>query len=221
MQPSPDDIQGPRIGERAVAASLAICSSPKPPLNFARLLLVSGLVWIQSACAIPVLPLQPGTVQVENSTHGLIFGRIEVFRKGQDQMMTLGKTFGWWLLHEDSGRHYVVWLLTHDGPFIVNLPGGQYQVTRIVYDESAGVWEGTLGATFMVKAGEATYLGTWHIDMEFHGQAGRIYGRVEKEWEQAQKNFFHTYMGAEKPMGIALLLSEPEGFLSSITLRID
>ena len=57
--------------------------------------------------------------------------------------------------------------------------------------------------------------------MEFHGQAGRIYGRVEKEWEQAQKNFFHTYMGAEKPMGIALLLSEPEGFLSSFTLRID
>jgi hypothetical protein len=197
------------------------CSLPKPPLNFARLLLVSGLVWIQSACAIPVLPLEPGTVQVENSTHGLIFGRIEVFRNGQDQMMTLGQTFGCWLLHEDSGRHYVVWQLTHDGHFVVNLPGGEYQVTRIVYDESAGVWEGTLGASFMVKPGEATYLGTWHIDMEFHGQAGRIYGRVEKEWEQAQKNFLHTYVGAAKPMGIALLHSEPEGFLSSVTLRVD
>jgi hypothetical protein len=221
MQLSPDDNEGLRICDGAVASSLAICSPPKPPLNFARLLLVSGLVWIQSACTIPVLPLQPGTVQVENSTHGLIFGKIQVFRKGDDQMVTLGKTFGWWLLHEDSGRHYVVWLLTHDGPFVVNLPGGQYQVTRIVYDESAGVWEGTLGASFMVKAGEATYLGTWHIDMEFRGKAGRIYGRVEDELEQAQKYFFRTYVGAAKPMGIALLHSEPEGFLSLVTLRVD
>jgi hypothetical protein len=27
-----------------------------------------------------------------------------VFREGHDQMMALGKTFGWWLLHEDSDR---------------------------------------------------------------------------------------------------------------------
>jgi hypothetical protein len=213
--------QSPKTGRVPVAESLAVRSPLRPRFNFARLLLVGGLVGAQSACAIPVLPLQPGTVQVENSTHGLIFGRIQVFREGRDQMVTLGKTFGWWLRHENSGRPYVVWLLTHDGPFVVSLPSGQYQVTRIVYDESAGVWEGTLGARFMVKAGEATYLGTWRIDMEFRGRAGRIYGRVVEDLVHAQQHFFLTYVGSAKPMGVALLDSEPEGFLGLVTVRVN
>jgi hypothetical protein len=71
------------------------------------------------------------------------------------------------------------------------------------------------------RLGKPPDLGTWHIEMESRGKAGRIYGRVEKTWEQAQKNFFHTYVDAAKPMGIALLHSETEGFLSLVTLRVD
>jgi hypothetical protein len=134
---------------------------------------------------------------------------------------SLGKTFGWWLTHEESHQDYVVWLLTHAGPFVVNLPAGQYRVTRIAYDESAGVWEGSLPATFMVHAGQAAYLGTWEIQFGFLGRAGKIYGRVVDQIEQARDELRHTYTGPPKPIAVSLLESAREGFLSLTTLRVN
>lgn len=174
-----------------------------------------------SACAVPVLPVAPGTTQVENSTRGLAFGRIQVVRDGYDQMAySFGKEFGWWLTREDSGERVVVRTLTQEGPFVVNLPAGQYRVTGLIYDEGAAVWEGELPATFTVNAGGATYLGTWEIQFVKVGMAGKVSGRVVDQLNKAQGELRETYTGAPKPISVALLDSAREGYFSIVELRI-
>jgi hypothetical protein len=174
-----------------------------------------------SACAVPVLPVAPGTTTVENSSRGLVFGRIQIVRDGYDQMAySFGKEFGWWLTREDFGGRVVVRTLTHDGPFVVNLPAGRYRVTGLIYDEGAAVWEGELSAVFTVKAGEALYLGTWEIQFVKVGMAGRVSGRVVDELGKARGEFLGTYTGAAKPISVALLDSARDGYFSIVEFRI-
>ena len=174
-----------------------------------------------SACAVPVLPVAPGTTQVENSTRGLAFGRIQVVRDGYDQMAySFGKEFGWWLTREDSGERFVVPALTQEGPFVVNLPAGRYRVTGLIYDEGAAVWEGELPATFTVNAGGATYLGTWEIQFVKVGMAGKVSGRVVDQLSKAQGELRETYTGAPKPISVALLDSARDGYFSIVEFRI-
>ena len=174
-----------------------------------------------SACAVPVLPVAPGTTQVENSTRGLAFGRIQVVRDGYDQMAySFGKEFGWWLTREDSGERFVVPALTHEGPFVINLPAGRYRVTGLIYDEGAAVWEGELPATFTVSAGGATYLGTWEIQFVKVGMAGKVSGRVVDQLSKAQGELRETYTGAPKPISVALLDSARDGYFSIVEFRI-
>ena len=174
-----------------------------------------------SACAVSVLPVAPGTTQVENSTRGLAFGRIQVVRDGYDQMAySFGKEFGWWLTREDSGERFVVPALTHEGPFVVNLPAGRYRVTGLIYDEGAAVWEGELPATFTVNAGGATYLGTWEIQFVKVGMAGKVSGKVVDQLSKAQGELRETYTGAPKPISVALLDSACDGYFSIVEFRI-
>jgi hypothetical protein len=174
-----------------------------------------------SSCAVPVLPLSSGTSQVENSTRGLVFGRIQVVRDGYDQMAySFGKEFGWWLTREDGGERVVVRTLTQDGPFVVNLPAGRYRVTGLIYDEGAAVWEGELPATFTVNAGGATYLGTWEIQFVKVGMAGKVSGRVVDQLSKAQGELRETYTGVPKPISVALLDSARDGYFSIVEFRI-
>ena len=142
--------------------------------HYFAILVFSGYLCLISACAVPVLPLSPGTVDVANSTYGIVFGRIEILREGFDQMAySFGKEFGWWMAQEKTGRRYAVRTLTRDGAFAVNLPAGRYRVTGLIYDEGAGVWEGKVPAEFDVTAGETTYLGTWRLRPNFQAEPAR------------------------------------------------
>jgi hypothetical protein len=170
---------------------------------------------------VPVLPVAPGTNQVENSTRGLAFGRIQVVRDGYDQMAySFGKEFGWWLTREETGERFVVRTLTQEGPFVVNLPAGRYRVTGLIYDEGAAVWEGRLPATFTVASGGATYLGTWEIQFVEVGMAGKVSGRVVDQLSKARGELRNTYTGVPKPISVVLLDSAREGYFSIVKLRI-
>jgi hypothetical protein len=133
---------------------------------------------------------------------------------------SFGKEFGWWLTREDSRERVVVHTLTQEGPFVVNLPAGRYRVTGLIYDEGAAVWEGRLPATFTVKAGEATYLGTWEIQFVKVGMAGKVSGKVVDQLNKAQRELRETYTGAPKPISVALLDSAREGYFSIVEFRI-
>ena len=173
------------------------------------------------ACARPVLPVSQGTAELRNTTHGLVFGRIEIIRADSDQMAySFGKEFGWWLTRTDTGARYVVWTLTREGPFVLNLPSGPYRVTGLIYDEGAGVWEGKVPAEFHVAAGEATYLGTWRIKFEFPGQAGNVTAGVINELDRARPILLKTYVGPPKSLEVSLLRTAEQGYFNLIELRI-
>jgi len=185
------------------------------------LILLLGFLWLISSCARPILPLAPATHDIPNSTHGLVFGRIEVIRDGYDQMAySFGKEFGWWLTQEGSEKRYVVKTLTRDGPFVLNLPAGHYLITGLIYDEDAGVWEGRVQASFQVTAGTETYLGTWAIQFGFPGSSGKVSARVVNQLDHARPELLTTYTGPAKPLAVQLLNSAPQGYFSLIELRI-
>jgi hypothetical protein len=180
-----------------------------------------GVFCLPYSCAWPVLPLSPGTSTVANSTNGLVFGRIEIIHSGTDQMAySFGKEFGWWLTRAGPQERFVVRTLTREGPFVVNLPGGHYSVTGLIYDEGAGVWEGTVPASFHVTPGTETYVGTWQIEFGFQGNAGPVSARVRNDIKQAQHKLAEIYTGQPKPLLISLLDSAPKGYFSLIELRI-
>jgi hypothetical protein len=133
---------------------------------------------------------------------------------------SFGKEFGWWLTREGPGDRFVVRTLTHDGPYVVNLPAGRYRVTGLIYDEGAGVWEGELPATFTVNAGEATYLGTWEIQFVKSGMAGKVSAKVVDQLTKASGELRGTYTGTPKLITVTLLDSAREGYFSLVELRV-
>ena len=166
---------------------------------------------------MPLLPLPPGTAEIHDAGHGLVFGQIRIIRAGFDQMAySLGKEFGWWLTREGSGERYVVRTLTREGPFALELPQGHYRVTGVIYDEGAGVWEGRVPASFTVEAGAHTYLGVWQIEFAFEGQSGKATARVVNDFERVRS----AELVSQIPLRIALLDSAKEGYFSLVELRI-
>src|SRR5438128_1422 len=120
------------------------------------------------SCAQFVVPVQPGSAISEKPGTSLVFGRITMIRDGEDRMASLSglpRGFGWDLAEAISGKKYVMDPLTDAGLFAVVLTPGIYHVTKIRYEDRSGLWEGTLPATFLVKANGPVYLGTWEITL--------------------------------------------------------
>jgi len=170
------------------------------------------------------MPVQPGSPLVEKPGDGLVFGRIAVIRDGEDQLSALPsfpKEFWWVLTQVRSGKRYVVSPLTQDGLFALDLPAGSYEVTKLMYEERAGLWEGRLPARFIVQPGMLIYLGTWEIQFTNLGPSSRILGRVVNQLGEARDDLTRTYTGKLQPATVSLLVSVPEGYFSLVRPRAD
>lgn len=194
------------------------------PLNVC---LAAGVVaGLLLACTNTVLvrPIEPGTAVTEKPGYGLAFGRIAIMRDGEDQLAALPrfpKEFGWVLTQAGTGKRYVVSPLTQDGPFALELPGGFYEVTKLMYEERAGLWEGRLPASFSVKPGELTYLGTWQITFMNLGQSSKISGGVVNQLKEASDDLQQTYLGKLQPVTLGLLESALQGHISLMRPRAE
>lgn len=184
---------------------------------------VAGLLL---ACTNTVLvrPIEPGAGLLETPGHGMVFGRIAVIRDGEDQLAALPrfpKEFGWVLTQAGTGKRYVVSPLTQDGPFALELPGGSYEVTKLMYEERVGIWEGRLSAGFSVKAGELVYLGTWEITFMNLGPGSRISGGVVNQLKGASDDLKQTYTGKLQPITLGLMESSLQGYLGLVRPRSE
>jgi len=171
-----------------------------------------------------VRPVEPGTNLVETPGHGLVFGRIAVIRDGEDQLAappSSPKEFGWILMQAASGKRYVASPLTENGPFALELPGGSYEVIKLMYEERAGWWEGRLPASFSVKAGELVYLGTWEITFMNLGPGSRISGGVVNQFKEASDDLKQTYTGKLQPITLGLMESALQGYFSLMRPRAE
>ncbi len=178
------------------------------------------------SCANTVLirPIEPGTSLVAPSGHGLVFGRIAVIRDSEDQLAALPafpKEFGWVLQELKTGRKYVVDSLTQNGPFVLDLQGGSYEVTKLMYEERAGLWEGRLPASFSVKPGQLVYLGTWQITFTNLGPSSKISGGVANQLKEASDDLKQNYEGKLQPITQGLMESALQGYFSLIRPRAE
>jgi len=182
---------------------------------------IAGCVW---GCAELVLPIQPGSPLIEKPGNGLVFGRITVIRDGEDQLSALPsfpKEFGWVLTQLKSGKRYVVSPLTEGGAFVLDLPAGSYEVSKLMYEERAGLWEGHLLARFSVQPNKLTYLGTWQIQFMNLGPGSKIEGKVVDQQDEASDALKQFFAGPPRPITKGLLESAKDGSLSLVRPRAE
>ncbi|HZC68132.1 MAG TPA: hypothetical protein VE201_05890, partial [Nitrospirales bacterium] len=163
-------------------------------------------------------------VVIEKPGYGLVFGRIVVIRDGEDQLAAFPrfyKEFGWVLSQLKTGKKYVVSPLTQDGPFVLALPAGLYEITKLMYEERVGLWEGHLLARFSVQPDGVAYLGTWAIEFTNLGPSSKIVGRVVNQLDEAREDLKQNYAGKLQPITVGLLESAKEGYLSLVRPRAE
>ena len=187
--------------------------------------LVLGILCaLLSACAEVPRPLFPGSSVSEHSGQSLVFGRMAMIRDGEDRMTSLPsfpRSLGWELLEAHSGKKFVVDPLTENGFFALPLPAGLYHVTKLRYEDRYGLWEGTLAASFSVKPGSLTYVGTWQITFAGLGPGVPITGRTLNDLKEDRAEFEERYAINARPVTVALLESTPEGQFSLLRPRSE
>jgi hypothetical protein len=186
-----------------------------------RLLLFAAML---SGCAEFVRPVQPGEPVVEKTGTGLIVGRIAINRDGEDRMTSLPgfpRSFGWELIQAETGKKFVVDPLTENGFFALPLPAGIYHLTKLRYEDRYGLWEGILAASFSVKPGSPTYLGTWEITFAGLGPGVPITGRTLNTLQQDRNEFEDRYAIKPGAVTVALLQSASEGHFSLVRPRSE
>jgi hypothetical protein len=187
-----------------------------------KLLIAAGMAGCVWGCAELVLPVRPGSPFMEKPGNGLVFGRIAVIRDGEDQLSAIPsfrKEFGWVLTQLKSGKKYVTSPLTQHGMFVLDLPAGSYEVSKLMYEERDGFWEGHLLARFTVQPDKLTYLGTWELQFMTLGPSSPIGGKVLDQQDEASDDLTQTYTGLSRPIAKGLLVSAKEGSLSLLRPR--
>ena len=157
--------------------------------------LLLGLVAMMG-CASVVTPLKPGAeTSLERPDHGYVLGRMHLQWNGKTQ--TVGQfpfNMKWSLTDEKSGTQLVIDQVPVDGPFMLNLPAGSYQLTAVSFDNALGVWRTPLPTPFSVRPQEGTYVGTWDLTMQTAFFTGSLTRRVHDQQEQAETDM-RTIMG--------------------------
>ena len=196
----------------------------RPCKTAAVILLLGAYGALLTACAEFPRPLPPGSSVAERPGQSLVFGRLAVIRDGEDRMTSLPsfpRAFGWELLEAYTGKKFVVDPLTENGFFALPLPAGLYHVTKLRYEDRYGLWEGTLAASFSVKPGSLTYLGTWQITFAGLGPGVPITGRTLNDLKEDRAEFEERYAISARPARVALLESALEGNFSLLRPRSE
>ena len=120
-------------------------------------------------CTSVRTPMKPGSSSAIQSDEGLVLGRILVTGSHGEPLVSPYRPFRspfhiqWRIKEEAIGREFVIDPLPREGPFMLKLPPGSYQLTAFSFDTALGIWRAYIPAAFQVKPRECTYLGTWEL----------------------------------------------------------
>lgn len=120
-------------------------------------------------CAAVLTPMKPGADGPIQSNEGLVLGRIQLTNSAGEVFTSSRQPFRtsfqiqWRLKEQTLGKEFVIENLPKDGPFVVKLPTGSYQLTAFSFDTALGIWQASLPTTFNVNPQGCTYLGTWEL----------------------------------------------------------
>lgn len=167
-------------------------------------------------CAAVLTPMKPGADGSVNADEGLVLGRIHVTGSGGEQLTSTDQPFHarfhvqWRVRDQALGKDFLVDGLPSDGPFVLKLRTGSYQLTALSFDTALGIWQISLPTGFTVSPQECTYLGTWELRTRAGFFDGSIFRRVLDQPSLAQSDL-KTFLteGLEPPM-VTQLSSEVE-----------
>jgi len=133
------------------------------------LVLICLSLVVTLGCVSVSTPITPGSAGSLESDEGLVLGRIQLKGNegeqfaGPDQPFRSPFHIQWRL--KSLKKEFVIDHLPRQGPFVLKLPTGSYQLTVVSFDTAFGIWQASLPANFTVSPGGCTYLGTWELRM--------------------------------------------------------
>ena len=172
-------------------------------------------VHLTLGCATVVTPLIPRSSFVTDTKHGLVLGRIHLTWNGKDQRAGQRFPFDvkWRITEETVGTRFLVDQLPVDGPFVLKLPTGSYQLTAVSLDNPLGIWQASLPTTFHVRSQECTYLGTWDLNMKTEFFNGSLTRQVLDQRDLAEHDLGAILGDGSWPTMVAQLGSPMESSL--------
>ncbi len=172
------------------------------------LCLMSSLLF---GCAVVLTPMSPGTNNSLKPDEGVVLGRIQLMDSDGETFASPRHPFRtpfqiqWRLKEQTLAKEFVIDGLPQDGPFVVKLPTGSYQLTALSFDTALGIWQASLPTTITVSPQGCTYLGTWELRTKAGFFDGSIVRHVVDQHNLAE-NDLKIFMkdGLGTPMVTAL-----------------
>jgi hypothetical protein len=165
------------------------------------------MVIVMFGCTDIVTPLQPGDqTSMRKPGHGLVLGRVHLTWNRADQRSSapLPSDVRWLITEEKSGTHLWIDHVPVNGPFVVDLPTGSYQLTSVSLDDMLGVWHTSLPAMFIVRQEACTNLGTWELEMHTKSFVGSMRREVLDQQELARRDL-RTIVGEETARSLPMV----------------
>lgn len=151
-------------------------------------------IMVTLGCASGLTPIKPGTAGPLEPDEGLVLGRIHVTGSGGERLVSADEPFHgrshiqWRIRDQTLGKDFLVDGLSSDGPFVLKLPTGSYQLTALTFDTALGIWQASLPTSFTVSPRKCTYLGTWELRTRTGFFDGSIFRQVLDEPSLAQSD---------------------------------
>jgi hypothetical protein len=152
---------------------------------------VTGIL-LTSGCATE-LPVSPESPEIKTP---VVFGRAITLLTGETSRWYKPQVRFFELINRQTLERYSIEVASDDKMFVLQLPAGEYELTRVQISEGPFMSMADLASTFQVGADPITYVGTWRfgIDSPRYGRMMVISAvRDQQEQAQAQRALFEQY----------------------------
>ncbi len=110
------------------------------------------------------------------------------------------------VVNRASGERVRVNVQSSDSWFVLPLPAGEYELSRIQISEGAFIGLAGLEPTFRIGAGETTYIGTWRLGIESPQYDRSVLLSAVLEPEQAVRDGIGSVISlGARPLSVSLL----------------
>jgi hypothetical protein len=174
--------------------------------------LTQGVVLLGSVAALWGCVAQlPALVDPTDVTGSLVVGRVVTVSTGDRSRRYLPAVQHFELEDHVSHQRFQVEINSHDRYFVLNLPPGQYRLTRVLISEGPFMSMADLSMTFPVDATAMTYVGTWKIGVDSPRYGRMIVASLfADQVESAQaRDFLHDQYPTLKGSSMVETLPQP------------
>ena len=152
---------------------------------------MGALVLSMSSCVTEL----PSLVDQDQVAGSLVVGRVITVLTGERSRRYLPQMRFLELEDKDSQQRFQVDIQSPDQRFAIDLPAGNYRLSRVQISEGPFMSMADLDMTFSVEANVITYVGTWRFGVD-----SPRYGRnVIVSMVSEERSAAHTFLNEQYP----------------------